>query len=106
MNGEHITWAAIRGEDGTLYVAAAHHRCGAAYVRRTGKRPFPGGEAQGFVTGGGRFVSRKEAMLIALAAGQVVRTPTGHDHRTPGEVGMDADELYSEDLRELRPLRG
>ena len=79
---ERIIAAAIR-EKGTLYLARAHHLCGAEYVRSTGKQPFPGGDAQGFVTDNRmRFVSREEAMQIALASGQVVRDPTGGDHRT------------------------
>jgi hypothetical protein len=103
--GERIIGAAIKGKDGTLYIAASHGIAGEEYVRSTGKRPFPAGDAQGFVTDGMRFVSREEAMTIALDAGQVTRTPTGWDHRTPGEVGMGATELYSEDLRELRQGR-
>ena len=42
--------------------------------------------AQGFLTDGGRFVDRREAWLIAEAAGQIIGTPT-----VPGM-------LFSEDL--------
>lgn len=102
---ERIIAAAIKGPDGTLYIADRHCQAGWEYNRTTGKRPYPGGDAQGFVTGSMRFVSREEAMLIALEAGQVRRDPATKDHRTPGLVMMDATELYSEDLKELRPQR-
>ena len=97
-----IIGAAIKGPNGTLYIAASHCIAGHDYVELTGKRPFPGGDAQGFVTDSLQFVSREEAMQIALDAGQVRRDPAGKDHRTPGLVGMNAKELYSEDLKELR----
>lgn len=57
----------------------------------TGKRTCTRGHGcageseQGFVTNKGRFVDRREAMIIALAAGQVIS-----DNPT--------DQLYSEDL--------
>ena len=49
--------------------------------------PFPCGDAQGFVTECGKFVTRKEAMVIAIAAGQVVEGETCH-----------YENLFSEDL--------
>lgn len=49
------------------------------------KRPYPGGDAQGFVTDKGKFVSRKEALKIAKMAGQIPK-----DHKYP--------ELFSEDM--------
>jgi len=50
--------------------------------------PFPGGPAQGFVTEEGVFVSREDALKIAIAAGQVKEGQTCHK-----------DRLFSEDLR-------
>lgn len=49
--------------------------------------PFPGGNNQGFVTECGKYVTRKEAMVIAIEAKQV-------------EAGKTCNlvELYSEDL--------
>lgn len=57
-------------------------------------------EDQGFYTSFGRFVGRKEAMVIAMAAGQVRNTYYG---RKPlMEAYKDGDllvkDLYSEDL--------
>ena len=57
-------------------------------------------EDQGFYTSKGRFVNRKEAMVIAMAAGQVRNTYYG---RKPlMEAYNDGDllvkDLYSEDL--------
>lgn len=42
--------------------------------------------AQGFVTSAGRFVNRREGVLIAQAAGQLLRK------------SAPADELFSEDV--------
>jgi hypothetical protein len=50
-------------------------------------RPFPGGDKQGFVTECGKYVTRKEALVIAIAAGQVVEGKTHH-----------YEHLFSEDL--------
>ncbi len=50
-------------------------------------RPFPGGDAQGFVTDTGDYVLRELAMRIAIKAGQVEKGKTHHQ-----------DELFSEDL--------
>ncbi|TRD03832.1 hypothetical protein FJV76_14450 [Mesorhizobium sp. WSM4303] len=43
------------------------------------------GERQGFLTDAGRFVNRRDAAVIALAAGQIDKL-------------MSAPDLYSEDL--------
>jgi hypothetical protein len=43
------------------------------------------GERQGFLTSAGRFVNRRDAAVLALAAGQVDKL-------------MSAPDLYSEDL--------
>ena len=52
-------------------------------------RPYPHGEAQGFLTESGRFVGRVEALQIAIAAGQVEKGKTSNPN-----------ELFSEDLKE------
>ena len=44
-----------------------------------------GGECQGFLTSAGRYVNRRDAAAIALAAGQVDKL-------------ISAPDLYSEDL--------
>ena len=56
-------------------------------------RPFPGGPAQGFVTGVGCFVDRKTALIIAVNAGQV-----------KFERCSAPPNLYSEDLIRARFL--
>ena len=51
-------------------------------------RPFPCGDAQGFVTEKGTFLNRYQALRVAAQAGQVVWGQT-----------INREELYSEDLR-------
>lgn len=58
------------------------------------KCPYSGGKAQGFVTECGRFVSRKEAMQIAIKAGQV----------DPGKTTLTCN-LFSEDLKYAKPQK-
>jgi len=51
------------------------------------KRPYPGGNAQGFVTEDGKFVDRETALMMAIRAGQVKAGETCHRRM-----------LFSEDL--------
>lgn len=87
-----IKCAAILFE-GKIYEGQAHCDIGLAMIReRVCRCPYPGGKAQGFVTDDGRFVSREEALPIAIAAGQVKEGQTCHK-----------DRLFSEDLRHTNP---
>lgn len=63
----------------------AHWRAGNGITGSGGPAQVPDDAEEGFVTSTGRFVTREEALTIALAAGQV------------GEV-RKADVLTSEDL--------
>ncbi len=85
---ETIKEAAIQHE-GKVFTGRNHPTIGIAMVANGDcKRPYPCGDAQGFVTSTGRFVGREEAMRIALAAGQVVY----------GDTSGQKDTLYSEDI--------
>lgn len=64
-NSETIVSAAILGADGKILTGQRHHLILAA-MDGSGK-----GRPQGFMTSAGRFVSREEAMLIAVAAHQI-----------------------------------
>lgn len=87
-NGPAIQCAAI-AYNGTFFEGWAHHAIGQGMVAADiCTRPFPGGKAQGFITINREFVSREEALEIALACGQVL--PGKHQHPS---------ELFSEDLR-------
>ena len=66
-----------------------HHDIGMALNKETGNQYFAvecGPDAQGFLTSDGEFVSRKQAMTIACATGQV----DINNRRTT--------ELFTEDL--------
>jgi hypothetical protein len=66
---------------------ARHHHVIHEVAVATGKPVHP--LAQGFVTSTGRFVDRKEAMVIALTAGQLL---------DPSKVTGAMPQLYSEDV--------
>lgn len=61
-----------------------HHHCIHKAFLAEGKQVVT--ESQGFVTNLGRYVDRKEAMVIARLANQLIKEPTIHD------------TLYSEDV--------
>lgn len=88
-NPERIVRAAIRLEPSNAVCSVArpgrHHNVIWDYCDRTGARRFPGEHTQGFLTNTGRFVDRKEALQLAIAAGQTDR-------------GRFDRHLYSEDL--------
>ena len=85
---EVIFKAAIR-KDGVIYTGYRHHLIGQDMLKQgVCSRPFPGGEDQAFVTNLGRWVSREEALKIALNAGQL-NIKNKHGSLT---------QLFSEDL--------
>lgn len=82
---DRIFAAAIRvGPSVYAVPSPARHDDVIAWLERLG---VPGVRSdQGFVTNGGRFVGRREALLLAEAAGQVA-----HKHGNPSQ-------LFSEDM--------
>lgn len=79
-----------------IEIGYRHHDIIRRFQHEISKNP----DDQGFYTSKGRFVDRKEAMVIAMAAGQVRNTYYG---RKPlMEAYNDGDllvkSLYSEDL--------
>lgn len=77
--------AAVRLMDGLVVRGHRHHDC----LRAAGEmKRIPLGAAQGFITSRGRFVDRREAMQLQLAAGIV----------SADEGGYRGDGLFSEDL--------
>lgn len=76
--------------NGKIFEGESHCKIGHAMLANGDcKRPFPGGDAQGFVTDDGNFVSREAGLKIAIEAGQVIAGETYSDF-----------ELFSEDYRE------
>ncbi len=92
---ERITAAAIRfnGVVLSLPPPARHHHCirAATHVGYDDWRPE---HEQGFETDTGRFVDRREAMLIARAQGQLIPRAGGY---MQGEIS-NGDVLFSEDV--------
>jgi hypothetical protein len=72
-------------QDGKVWTGKRHHNCIREIVDKTGIRPVTG--QQGFVTDESKFLSREEAMSLAIENGQVVEGKTHHKR-----------ELFSEDL--------
>ena len=73
-----IKCAAIRYKD-KIYEGRSHCEIGWQMLKDgVCERPFPGGDAQGFVTECGKFVRRAAALAIAIQAGQVVQGETDH----------------------------
>ena len=70
----------------TLPAPARHHHVIKLIVDSVGKYK-PAKEDQGFITDGGKFVTRKQAAILALACGQVKRL-----------IEPSTGELFSEDL--------
>lgn len=98
---ERILCAAIHYPNGTVYLhqpknissgivicGRRHHNCISIFsVLHENSKEFSHiSSVQGFVTSNDRFVTRKEALTIAKAAGQVI-------HKI-----IQTDDLYSEDL--------
>jgi hypothetical protein len=83
---ETIATAAIRVE-GTVYSAPRPGRhCDVFKVMPERDVYLARLDDQGFVTSTGRFVDRKEAAVIARAAGQLIREPTPHYMLTSEDV--------------------
>lgn len=62
---ETIVDAAVRTKDGNVFVGRRHHLILQQHY------PHTKGGIQGFLTSEERFVTREEALQIALAAGQI-----------------------------------
>lgn len=58
------------------------------YTNETIKRDVGGGDSQGFLDSTGAYLTRKQAMVVAMANGQITK---------PGHPTI-ADTLYSEDV--------
>lgn len=91
MNDEilKVEAAAIMGKDGICYSLprpARHYHVGKYMIEQGHPRPFPGGDAQGFILTDGTFVTRKVAKDHAVINNQIL----------PGE--SKCRELFSEDL--------
>lgn len=85
---KRIKCAAIR-HNGKIYEGHSHTEIGLQMLADGAcKRPFPGGDAQGFVTDDGYFVGRITAFEIAMKSGQIREGETCHPY-----------ELFSEDLK-------
>ena len=83
-----IKCAAILHE-GKVYEGNSHGEIGRAMIASGAcKPPFPGGDAQGFVTEGGMFLNRYQSLRVAANACQVVWGET-----------INKNELFSKDLR-------
>jgi len=88
---KRIRSAAIRYK-GIIYPGRSHYEIGCKMVDDlVCPRPYPSGKNQGFVTEDGEFVSREEALKIALKAGQV-----------DADFHQDSKMLFSEDLRRAK----
>lgn len=71
---------------GVIYAGWRHGQIGhEMLLNGICKRPYPGGDSQGFVTSNGMFVNREDAMNIAKAAGQI-------------DTNKESTLLFSEDL--------
>jgi hypothetical protein len=86
---ESIVAAALKVENFIVSAPppARHHTLLHALHNAYGKRgPMVKSTDQGFVTSAGRFVGREEAVLLAVAAGQILRPK------------FQPTQLFSEDL--------
>lgn len=77
---ETIVNAAVKTKKGDVFVDRRHH------LILQNHYPHTKGGIQGFVTSDGRFVTREEALQIAIAAGQIK------------EKKYDKSRLFSEEL--------
>ena len=81
-----IECAAIRTLDGRVWTGRRHNDCVAEIAKASGVTSVAG--ERGFVTCAGRFVSRAEARIIAVAAGQV------RDLAACDPVELTSQDLY------------
>ena len=84
-----VVCAANKFPDGTLLLGARHwdYEMRAIHRRLYANRHESGLEQQGFIDQYGRFMTREEAWIVAMEAGQIIR-------RCGGDEGC----LYSENL--------
>lgn len=74
--------------NGVIHHGESHSEIGIQMIREgVCNCPYPTGDCQGFVTECGRYVTRKQALAIAIRSGQVKQGCTRYPH-----------ELYSADL--------
>lgn len=78
-----IKHSAIK-QGGIVYVGKRHHNCIAVMIECGLPKPITG--EQGFVTDKGEFVTREEALKIAVENNQIIKK-----HGIPSQ-------LYSEDI--------
>lgn len=79
--------------EGKIYTGERHDLIGLKMIKDgVCERPYPSGMHQGFVTECGTYVTRMQALTIAIEAGQIKAGE--HCHPT---------ELFSEDLRGTVP---
>lgn len=90
MNKEIIICAAVLGADGVKLIRGHRHHDAIRTLHGIPgyEKDHVPPEHQGFITSGGRFVGRKEALKIQREAGMPCHQPSGYR----------GDELYSEDL--------
>lgn len=91
MSQRRVVCAAIRAADGTLLLGIRHYSkdmYNQMMLRiDSGKFRARSDDDQGFVDQFGVYLTRKEAWIVAEAAGQIVR-----------RCGGDGEELFSENL--------
>lgn len=91
MSQRRVVCAAIRAADGTLLLGIRHYSTDMhnQLSVRADREKFKcrHGDDQGFVDQFGVYLTRKEAWIVAEAAGQIVR-----------RCGGDGEELFSENL--------
>lgn len=93
--GRRVVCAAVRAADGEVLLGIRHysHDMHVQLAARADGEKFMHrlGDDQGFVDQHGRYLSREEAYVVAMAAGQVI----GPQHCRQGPNGP---QLYSEGL--------
>jgi hypothetical protein len=73
---------------GTIYQGNSHCEIGLKMLKdKVCKKPYPAGDAQGFVTDTGEFVDRAKALIIAKENNQII------------QKNGNQNILFSEDLK-------
>lgn len=94
-DGEKHESQPINCTTGFVVCGRRHHNCISTFAMIVG---FPYGERghkihrteiQGFLTSRNRFVSRKQALLIAIEAKQLI-----HDVKLDSNVGLTSEDIY------------
>ncbi len=94
---EKIKHAAIIRSDGILELAKCHPEI----IKRCPYGTCKDGSKMGFVTSTGRYVDRKEAMAIALEAGQINK-----DMDTLRQSGLISENIWADTEHEYDPEIG